>query len=468
MTVGSLFSGIGGFDLGLERAGYEIAWQVENNDYCRKVLAKHWSTVPCHYDITTIDWRDIPTVDLVCGGFPCQPFSCAGQQRGEADDRYLWPEVVRCLSVLRPAWFLGENVPGLLHLGIDTVLSDLEALGYQTTVLGIPACGVDAPHLRQRLWIVAHTDAGGFAGEGVRQEQSRRTETLGSSEIRHQCDVAHAARLQPGREDARAIGERVGECGESAPLPDHDDGARSHRTTQEQGSRGESWRTQESIGGCSSDVPHAECTGSHAGAQTGIYPGEENRRARYVDAERFNRWLPEPAVGRVADGVPQKLDEGGLNEKEHDQKSGAAFNAHTGSLRDVRGNGESGAASSELCTAESDRDSMFSLSYQSGSAGRNEENQANEAMQSLRERLSSESYEESQHMQQRMPVRNRKAKRHEALGQPWPIEPADIPRVASDVKSRVDRLKGLGNAVVPQIVEALGRMILEAYRKGKA
>lgn len=159
MTVGSLFSGIGGFDLGLERAGMRIEWQVEIDDYCRAVLCKHWPNVPCHYDITTINWEFIPSVDLVCGGFPCQPFSCAGKQRGADDDRYLWPEVVRCLSVLRPTWFIGENVYGLLHLGIEQMYADLEALGYSVAVLGIPACAVDAPHIRKRIWILAHTES---------------------------------------------------------------------------------------------------------------------------------------------------------------------------------------------------------------------------------------------------------------------------------------------------------------------
>jgi len=158
MKVGSLFSGIGGFDLGLERAGFEISWQVEIDEYCRQVLKKHWPAVPCHYDIRSIDWQWVQPVDLVCGGFPCQPFSCAGKRRGAADDRYLWPEVVRCLQTIRPAWFLGENVPGLLHLGIEHVCADLEALGYQVAVLGIPACAVGAPTVRQRLWICAYSD----------------------------------------------------------------------------------------------------------------------------------------------------------------------------------------------------------------------------------------------------------------------------------------------------------------------
>ena len=176
MKVGSLFSGIGGFDLGLERAGMHIEWQVENNDWCREVLKKHWPKVPCHYDITQIDWREIPRVDLVCGGFPCQPFSLAGNRRGKDDSRYLWPEVVRCLDALRPTWFLGENVPGLINLALDQVCADLESLGYAVWPVCLPACAVDAPHQRQRVWIVAHHQRERSERRG--QETLQRKSTL--------------------------------------------------------------------------------------------------------------------------------------------------------------------------------------------------------------------------------------------------------------------------------------------------
>lgn len=157
MRVGSLFSGIGGIDLGLERAGFEIAWQVETDPYCRRVLGKHWPRTICYDDIRRIDWRTVTPVEVVCGGFPCQPFSVAGKRRGVEDDRYLWPEVVRCLDALRPAWFLGENVPGIIRLALDQVCVDLESLGYTVWPVCIPACAVDAPHIRQRVWILAHT-----------------------------------------------------------------------------------------------------------------------------------------------------------------------------------------------------------------------------------------------------------------------------------------------------------------------
>lgn len=202
MTVGSLFSGIGGFDLGLERAGMHIEWQVENNDYCRKVLGKHWPKVPCHYDITTIDWRYIPRVDFVCGGFPCQPFSFAGKRRGDGDDRYLWPEVVRCLSVLKPTWFVGENVPGLINLGLDQVLVDLEGIGYETATLSIPACAVDAPHIRQRLWIVARANENGQSNKPKHEQRK----------IQGSVDVADAEELRwrKGDQNAGRVSKRTG------------------------------------------------------------------------------------------------------------------------------------------------------------------------------------------------------------------------------------------------------------------
>ena len=164
MRVGSLFAGIGGFDLGLERAGMEIRWQVENNLWCQRVLAKHWPNVTRYGDIKQVDWHTIEPVDLVCGGFPCQPFSLAGKRKGFDDDRYLWPEVVRCLDAVRPTWFLGENVPGIVNVALDQVCADLESLGYTVQAFNIPACAVDAAHQRKRIWIVAHTNRQGPQG----------------------------------------------------------------------------------------------------------------------------------------------------------------------------------------------------------------------------------------------------------------------------------------------------------------
>jgi DNA (cytosine-5)-methyltransferase 1 len=190
MRVGSLFSGIGGLDLGLERAGMEIVWQSEIDLYASAVLRKHWPNVPNLGDIRGIrgpladskrgGWdggareqggeaqrgnasgRYGGQVDLICGGFPCQPFSVAGKRGGAQDDRYLWPEMLRVVKEFRPRWFLGENVPGIINMALDTVLSDLEALGYETGAVVIPACALDAPHRRDRVWILAHDKGKGL------------------------------------------------------------------------------------------------------------------------------------------------------------------------------------------------------------------------------------------------------------------------------------------------------------------
>ena len=212
-TFIDLFAGIGGFSVGLERAGWRCKAQVEIDKYCRQVLSKHWPHVTRYEDIKRIDWGKVPAVDLVCGGWPCQPFSVAGKRAGAADDRYLWPEVVRCLDVLRPTWFLGENVPGLISLGLDQVLTDLEGLGYETGTFTIPACAVEAPHLRQRVWIVAHTECPRPQGQWAKHQLREAGQELQASGISRWtteptiCRVAHGI---PNRVDRiKAIGNAV-------------------------------------------------------------------------------------------------------------------------------------------------------------------------------------------------------------------------------------------------------------------
>lgn len=162
LTHLSLFSGIGGLDLAAEAAGFVTVGQCEWADYPTKILEKHWPDVPRWRDIRTLtkesfyEKTGLRTVDVVSGGFPCQPFSLAGKRRGQDDDRYLWPEMLRVISELRPSWVLGENVPGIVNLALDQVLADLENLGYTSQAFNIPACGVDAPHKRSRIAILAY------------------------------------------------------------------------------------------------------------------------------------------------------------------------------------------------------------------------------------------------------------------------------------------------------------------------
>lgn len=162
LTHLSLFSGIGGLDLAAEAAGFTTVGQCEWADYPTKVLEKHWPDVPRWRDIRTLtkesfhEKTGLWTVDVVSGGFPCQPFSCAGKQRSTDDDRYLWPEMLRVIHEIRPSWVLGENVPGIVNLALDKVLSDLGNEGYESQCFIVPACGVDAPHKRSRITILAN------------------------------------------------------------------------------------------------------------------------------------------------------------------------------------------------------------------------------------------------------------------------------------------------------------------------
>jgi len=165
LTHLSLFTGIGGIDLAAEWAGFHTVGQVEQNQYALRVLRNRFGRrIPRWTDIRDLSADDfkrrtgIDSPTLISGGFPCQPFSCAGKRRGKEDDRYLWPEMFRIVRELRPAWVLGENVAGIVNMELESCCSDLESEGYTVRAFLIPACGVGTLHRRNRLFMVAYTD----------------------------------------------------------------------------------------------------------------------------------------------------------------------------------------------------------------------------------------------------------------------------------------------------------------------
>ena len=297
MTFGSLFAGIGGIDLGLERAGWTGRWQVEWDEYCQHVLAHHWPDIPRYGDITAVDWSTVEPVDLIAGGFPCQPFSVAGRRKGTNDERWLWPEFARAIGALRPAFVLVENVPGLLAGGgMGGVLGGLAELGYDAEWDSIPAAAVGAPHLRYRVWIVAY-----------RAELGR---AVADADLWRPFDS-----VRSGRDAARDGGEDVADAPVSAdlgrvaqpslrPLSAGDvrgDGAVADTYgTGSQGRPVQPERPDQRPAGASG-VGNTDGLGRDGRA--GIAgPG------RWRQPTDAGWWLTEPDVGRVAHGVPARVD----------------------------------------------------------------------------------------------------------------------------------------------------------------
>jgi DNA (cytosine-5)-methyltransferase 1 len=217
-----LFSGIGGFTLAASWYGIKTVAFCEIDKRCRDFLGKAWPGIPCHDDIRTFDGRQFSDIFLLAGGVPCQAASRAGKQRGKDDDRWLWPEAVRVLGEVRPTWALFENPPGIGDVGLARILAEMEGLGYEVRVFGIPACAVGAPHRRERYWIVAHaesdtakhnapecngwfttkstgTDGGNLAHAETRQDDSGEMGHLGEEEnCREGSDSAAGSDCQSG------------------------------------------------------------------------------------------------------------------------------------------------------------------------------------------------------------------------------------------------------------------------------
>jgi DNA (cytosine-5)-methyltransferase 1 len=279
LTHFSLFTGIGGIDLAAEWAGFETVGQCEWADYPTKVLEKHWPDVPKWRDIRSVTAENfyertgLRTVELISGGFPCQPFSVAGKQKGEEDDRYLWPEMLRVIQELQPTWVIGENVPGIVNMALDQVLSDLESQDYEIQTFLIPACGVEALHKRERVFIIAHSN-----------NSKNRTQGVGAHGQRQKKDEGW--RKQP---QCRVSGlcENVANA--------HNQGL-------------ERWNS-EILRECSSELFAGESSAyvpDTSGRRYGLQ--EEQIRTRGNSSKHGNGWDTEPDVGRVANGIPNRVD----------------------------------------------------------------------------------------------------------------------------------------------------------------
>ena len=280
LTHLSLFSGIGGLDLAAEAAGFITVGQCEWADFPTKVLEKHWHDVPRWRDIRTLTGESfyertgLRTVDVISGGFPCQPFSVAGKQRAKEDDRFLWPEMCRVIREIRPSWVLGENVPGIVNLALDEVLSDLENIGYKGQAFIVPACGVDAPHRRYRVAIVAHAESCGDDGRLFGSAKDAGQDVQGRSDNR-------------GRTQEFFSGERRQDESCASGMAD---GLRTGVFQADTDTDGEGLE-----GRSEAEIFRGGVLQTHSDRSCGSHPAWED-------------WPDEPELDRVADGIPNRVD----------------------------------------------------------------------------------------------------------------------------------------------------------------
>ena len=274
MKVGSLFSGIGGLDLGLERAGMTVTWQSEIDPYACKVLAKHWPGVPNHGDIKNIDWRTVEPVDIICGGYPCQPFSTAGKRRGINDPRHLWPWVRDAISALRPRYAILENVRGHLSMGGLTVIGELAEIGYDAEWRVVSAAGLGAPHRRDRIIIIAYPNGGRSQVSAQRQQPSEQLPSRNGRERQ----VGNVANTEIKQRNGGEFGHRAKEGVAQRPI-----GIEVRRKR-----------------GVMAYADHCGHVYTEVSQQSDI--------RRRCQESGWEQWEVEPDVGRVADGVPHRVD----------------------------------------------------------------------------------------------------------------------------------------------------------------
>ena len=413
MRVLDLFSGIGGFSVGLHEAGMETVGFCEMDSFCQKVLKKHWPNVPIHSDIKELNGHEYRgTVELVCGGFPCQPFSVAGKQGGSKDDRALWPEMLRVIQEVQPTWVIGENVSGIINMELDSVLSDLEAEGYATQTFVLPACAVDAKHRRDRVWIIGYTNS---------DEQSSQ-------------------RKISGRENAKSSGVRS----DAHPNCEGESDGPQHEQRM---------------------VADSDNAGDRASQSRTNAIGEEIIKR----GQKQSQFEPSGFSEDVANPSSEPWWGGGVHQESTDERR-AASKARGESVQPKHW--ETQPDNTATCR-EDVADTAGSLGERERIAiGVSEEVALTDSI-SPQSHVADSSSQRRPRSRQSVNTSDTKAAGQRQTTEPfyggephfWGAEPG-VGRVADGVPNRTHRLKGLGNAVVPTVVTEIGRVIMHFHENG--
>jgi DNA (cytosine-5)-methyltransferase 1 len=352
LKILDLFSGLGGFSLGLERTGkFKTVAFCEIDKYCTLLLQKHWKGVKIYEDVRKINKEQFDTdgieyPDIITGGFPCQPFSVAGKQKGTGDDRHLWPEMFRIIKTFKSKFVIGENVKGLINIqdGVvfETVCTDLESEGYEVQAFNIPAAGVGAPHRRERIWILATNVANSISDnereqitrgdeeerriqEEYRQDNSTTRQSSRTSAIRN-GDRGYEDMANPNTRFSNGTNKEIFSRGQTSNISSTgggDKNVENSRCTLQQGTvfqgeneneirKGNADQSQRSSSSSEYDVANSSSEQSHSNDN-----GQEQREISQQEQIELggrssgtlwpSNWEFEPNVGRVANGVPGRV-----------------------------------------------------------------------------------------------------------------------------------------------------------------
>ena len=466
MKIVDLFSGIGGFSYAAEQivGGFETIAFVERDEYCQKVLRKHWSDVPIYSDIRSFNGKEYKDADIVVGGFPCQPWSVAGAQRGSEDDRDLWHEMVRVIEDIRPRWIIGENVSGFItmSMGLRRSLIDLESIGYKAIPYLIPAAAVDAKHRRMRCWIVGYSEHDGSSAPTFR----RGNEQIDGGSSQGQNKASELERTS-GREDNGFIQTDIfdlmanaNNAGDRTPASGVDTEQQEIEQRREEQSQSELSRQCEDV----EDTNSIECQ-ARSEEQGALRESEERRlKCNNISgrSEDVSNTKSKGLEGRIhSTTLSKERNEsthfGDIHSRERDNVA----NTNNKGVR-TRINGsdndlqkESGSWGDDRTTSRTDA----GLHAQTTKNGEMELSQKGDVPYTIGKRGCSG----SSRGEDAKDVRQSSFRERPIL---WDAEP-NVGRVANGVPNRVHRLRCLGNSIVPQVVARIFYSIKEAENDRK-
>ena len=466
MKIVDLFSGIGGFSYAAEQivGGFETIAFVERDEYCQKVLRKHWSDVPIYSDIRSFNGKEYKDADIVVGGFPCQPWSVAGAQRGSEDDRDLWHEMVRVIEDIRPRWIIGENVSGFItmSMGLRRSLIDLESIGYKAIPYLIPAAAVDAKHRRMRCWIVGYSEHDGSSAPTFR----RGNEQIDGGSSQGQNKASELERTS-GREDNGFIQTDIfdlmanaNNAGDRTPASGVDTEQQEIEQRREEQSQSELSRQREDV----EDTNSSECQ-ARSEEQGALRESEERRlKCNNISgrSEDVSNTKSKGLEGRIhSTTLSKERNESTHSGDIHSRERDNVANTNNKGVR-TRINGsdndlqkESGSWRDDRTTSRTDA----GLHAQTTKNGEMELSQKGDVPYTIGKRGCSG----SSRGEDAKDVRQSSFRERPVL---WDAEP-NVGRVANGVPNRVHRLRCLGNSIVPQVVARIFYSIKEAENDRK-